>query len=46
MQTVEHRGCLSPPKEEAKDDDAMINRTKSDLEVFQLQLDKFKSSLY
>ena len=46
MQTVGHRVCLSPPKEEAKDDDAIIKRTKSDLEVFQLQLDKFKSSLY
>ena len=46
MQTVGHRECLSPPKEEAKDDDAIINRTKSDLEVFPLKLDKFKSSLY
>ena len=46
MQTVGHRESLSPPKEEAKDDDAIINRTKSDLEVFQLQLGKFKSSLY
>ena len=46
MQTVGYSRCLSPPKEEAKDDDAIINRTKSDLEVFQLQLDKFKSSLY
>ena len=46
MQTVGYSRCLSPPKEEAKDDDAIINRTKSELEVFQLQLDKFKSSLY
>ena len=46
MQTVGHGESLSPPKEDAKDDDAIINRTKSDLEVFQLQLGKFKSSLY
>ena len=46
MRTVGDRECLSLPKEEAKDGDAINNRTKSDLEVFQLQLDKFKSSLY
>ena len=33
-------------KKEAEDADAIENRTKSDLEVFQLQLDKFKSSFY
>ena len=44
--TVGDRECLSLPKKEAKDGDAINNRTKSDLEVFQLQLDKFKSSLY
>ena len=46
MRTIGDRECLSLPKEEAKDADAIKNRTKSDLEVFQLQLDKFKSSLY
>ena len=46
MRTVGDRECLSLPKEEAKDGDAINNITKSDLEVFQLQLDKFKSSLY
>ena len=46
LRTVGDRECLSLPKEEAKDGDAINNRTKSDLEVFQLQLDKFKSSLY
>ena len=44
--TVGDRECLSLPKEEAKDGDAIDNRTKSDLEDFQLQLDKSKSSLY
>ena len=46
LRTIGHRPCLSLPKEEAKDVDAISNRAKSDLEVFQLQLDKFKSSLY
>ena len=46
LRTVGDRECLSLPKEEAKDGDAINNRTKSDLEVFQLQLDKLKSSLY
>ena len=31
---------------ELKDGDAINNRTKSNLEIFQLQLDKLKSSLY
>ena len=44
--TIGDRECLSLPKEEAKDAHAINNRTKSGLEVFQLQLDKFKSSLY
>ena len=42
LRTVGDRECLSLPKEEAKDGDAIKNRTKSDLEDFQLQLDKFK----
>ena len=46
LRIVGDRECLSLPKEEAKDGDAINNRTKSDLQVFQLQLDKFKSSLY
>ena len=46
LRTIGDRECLSLPKEEAKDADTISNRTKSDLEVFQLQLDKFKSSLY
>ena len=46
LKTVGDRECLSLPKEEAKDGDAINNITKSNLEVFQLQLDKFKSSLY
>ena len=46
LRTVGDRESLSLPKEEAKDADAINNRTKSDLKVFQLQLDKFKSSLY
>ena len=46
LQTIGDRECLSLPKQEAKDADAINNRTKSDLEVFQLQLGKFKSSLY
>ena len=45
LRTIGHRACLSLPKEEAKDVGAINNRAKSDLEVFQLQLDKFKSSL-
>ena len=45
LRTVGDRECLSLPREEAKDGDAINNRTKS-LKVFQLQLDKFKSSLY
>ena len=44
--TVGDRESLSLPKEEAKDGDVINNTTKSDLEVFKLQLDKFKSSLY
>ena len=44
--TIGDRECLSLPKQEAKDADAISNRTKNDLEVFQLQLDKLKSSLY
>ena len=44
LQTVWDRECLSLPKKEGKDSDNKINnRTKRDLEVFQLQLDKFKS---
>ena len=46
LRTIGERECLSLPKEEATDGDAINNRTKSDLEVSQLQLDKFKSSLY
>ena len=46
LQTIGDKERLSLPKEEAKDADVINNRTKSDLEVFQLQLDKFKSSLY
>ena len=46
LRTIGDRECLSLPKEETKDADAINNRTKSDLEVFQLQLDKFKSRLY
>ena len=46
LRTVGDRECLSLPKEEAEDGDAINNRTTSDLEVFQLQLEKFKSSLY
>ena len=46
LRTVGDRECLSLPKEEAKDGDAINNGTKSDLEVFQLQLDKFISSLH
>ena len=34
LQTIGDRKCLSLPKEEAKDADAVNNRTKSDLEVF------------
>ena len=45
LQTVWDRECLSLPKKEEKDSDNRINnRTKSDLEIFQLQLDKL--SLY
>ena len=33
LRTVGDRECLSLPKEEAKDGDAINNRTKSDLEV-------------
>ena len=43
--TVRDRECLSLFKVEAKDGDAINNRTKIYLEVFRLQLDKFKSSL-
>ena len=46
LRTVGDRECLSLPKEEAKDGDGINNRTKSNLEIFQLQLEKFKSSLY
>ena len=46
LRTVGDRECLSLPKEEAKDGNTINNRIKSDLEVFQLQLDKFKLSLY
>ena len=42
LRTIGDRESLSLPKEEAKDADAINNRNKSDLEVFQLQLDKFK----
>ena len=42
LRIVGHRKCLSLPKEEAKDPDAINNRTKGNLEVFQFQLDKFK----
>ena len=45
LRTIGERECLSIPKEEATDGDAINNRTKSYLEVSQLQLDKFKSSL-
>ena len=41
LRIVGHRKCLSLPKEEAKDPDAINNRTKGNLEVFQFQLDKF-----
>ena len=44
--TVRDRECLSLSIVEAKDGDAINNRTKSYLEVFRLQLDKFKSSLF
>ena len=43
--TVRDREWLSLFKVEAKDGDAINNRTKIYLEVFRLQLDKFKSSL-
>ena len=43
--TVRDRECLSLSKVEAKDGDAINNRTKIYLKVFRLQLDKFKSSL-
>ena len=43
--TVRDRECLSLSIVEAKDGDARNNRTKIYLEVFRLQLDKFKSSL-
>ena len=46
LRKIGHRACLSLPKEEALDVDAISNRAKSDLEVFQLQVDKLKSSLY
>ena len=46
LRTVGDREYLSLPKEEAKDGNTINNRIKSDLEVFQLQLDKFKLSLY
>ena len=46
LRTIGGRKCLSLPKEEETDGDATNNRTKSDLEVSQLQLDKFKSSLH
>ena len=46
LRTIGGRKCLCLPKEEETDGDATNNRTKSDLEVSQLQLDKFKSSLY
>ena len=46
LRAVGDRECSSLPKEEAKDGDAKNNRTISDLEVFQLQLDKFNSILY
>ena len=45
LRTFGDRECLFLPKEEAKDGDAISSRTKSDLEVFQLQVDKCKSSL-
>ena len=37
---------ISTSKEEAKEIDIINNRAKSDLEVFHLQLAKFKSYLY
>ena len=46
LRTIGGRSCLSLPKEEAKDGDAINNRTKTGIGVFQLPLDKFKSSLY
>ena len=46
LRAVGDRECLSLPKEEAKDGNTINNRIKSNLEVFQLQLEKFKSSLY
>ena len=39
LRTIGERECLSLPKEEATDGDAINNRTKSDLEVSQLQLE-------
>ena len=45
LRSVGDRECSSLPKEEAKDGDAKNIRTISDLEVFPLQLDKFKSIL-
>ena len=45
FRAIGDRECLFLPKEEAKDPGAINNRTKNDLEVFQFQLDKFKSSL-
>ena len=46
LRAVGDREYLSLPKEEAKDGDAIINRTKSDLEVFYLHIEKFNLSLY
>ena len=46
LRAIGDRECLSLSKEQAKDADATNNRTKKGFEVFQLQLGKFKSSLY
>ena len=46
LRAVGDRECLSLTKEGAKDGDAINNRTKTDLEVFRLQLAKYKLSIY
>ena len=46
LRAIGDRECLSLSKEQAKDADAINNRTKKGFEVFQLQLGKFESSLY
>ena len=46
LRAIGDRECLSLSKEQAKDADAINNRTKKGFGVFQLQLGKFESSLY